>query len=211
MKKLIVFGVIAAIAIIIVVSIIGMYTSVRNEGRHEELALTATYKAVMVSYGQDRLSFTDQIGIAREKRDAMDKILVDAVAGRYNKDGSPQVDSGKFFSAITEAYPDISGVNIYDKILEFVTKMRNKFATDQTQIQEAIQKYDEWRTTGSLLHPWFVSMCGFPSDSLEVIVNGKTVRGQEALDMMKRPIVGNDTNRIFDNGVDESAMPQDKK
>ncbi len=211
MKKLIVLGVILGGILLSAMYVISLYTTTRNEGRHEELALTAKYKAVMVSYGQDRLAFTDQLGIAREKRDAMDKILVDAVAGRYNKPGSPQVDNGKFFSAIKEAYPDISGVGIYDKILDFVTKMRNKFATDQTQIQNMVRDYNEWRTTGSFLHPWIVNLCGFPSDSLEVIVNGKTYHGKEALDMMSRPIVGSDTNQIFDSGTDQPVMPTNNK
>src|SRR6185369_5996364 len=105
MKKLIVLGVIAAVVLGLGAWAIGTYTSIRNEGRHQELTLTAKYKAVQASYGQDRLAFTDQLGIAREKRDALDKILTDAVSGRYNKPGSPQVDNGKLFSAVREAYP----------------------------------------------------------------------------------------------------------
>ncbi|HEY9784811.1 MAG TPA: hypothetical protein V6D17_05365 [Candidatus Obscuribacterales bacterium] len=210
MKKFIILGVIAAVVIGIGISLISTYTSVRNEGRHQELTLTAKYKAVQASYGQDRLAFTDQLGIAREKRDAMDKILTDAVSGRYNKPGSPQVDNGKLFSAVVEAYPDLKGLDIYDKILDFVTKMRTKFAQDQAQIAEMVKNYNEWRTTGSFLHPWIVSMCGFPSDSLEVRIGDKVYRGQEALDKMSRPIVGGDTNDIFDGGEDKPAHQPEK-
>ncbi|MBC7999065.1 MAG: hypothetical protein IAF58_14040 [Leptolyngbya sp.] len=211
MKKFIIIGIIAAFVIGLGAWAINTYTTVRNEGTRTELAVTAKYKAMQSSYGQDRLAFTDQIGIAREKRDALDKILTDAVSGRYNKPGSPQVDNGKFFSAITEAYPDLKGLDIYDKILDFVGKMRNKFAQDQAQISELIKDYNTWRQTGSFLHPTFVKWAGFPSDALELVVGDKVYRGQEALDKMARPIVGNDTNVIFDSGEDQPALTPEKK
>ncbi len=211
MKKLIVIGVIAAVVLGLVGWGISTYTSIRNEGTRTELSITAKYKAMQASYGQDRLAFTDQIGIAREKRDAMDKILTDAVSGRYNKPGSPQVDNGKLFSAITEAYPDLAGLNIFDQILPFVTKMRSKFAQDQAQIAEMIKDYNTWRQTGSLLHPTFVNWAGFPSDALEMQTNGNVYRGKEALDRMSRPIIGSDTGVIFDTGVDQPALTPEKK
>ncbi len=206
MKKFIVIGVIAAL-VLGIFSVISTYTSIRNEGTRTELSITAKYKAMQASYGQDRLAFTDQLGISRDKRDAMDKILTDAVSGRYNKAGSPQVDNGKLFSAITEAYPDLSGLNIYDKIMDFVTKMRSKFAQDQAQVAEMIKDYNTWRETGSFLHPTLVKWAGFPSDALEVQANGNVYRGQAALDKMSRPIVGSDTGQIFDTGVDQPAIP----
>ena len=211
MKKLIVIGVIAAVVLGLVGWGISTYTSIRNDGRNTELSITAKYKAMQSSYGQDRLAFTDMIGIAREKRDAMDKILTDAVSGRYNKPGSPQVDNGKLFSAITEAYPDLTGLNIFDKVSDFVGQMRSKFAQDQAQIAEMIKNYNSWRTTGSFLHPTFVSWAGFPSDALEMQANGNTYRGKEALEKMSRPIIGSDTGVIFDTGVDQPALTPEKK
>lgn len=203
MKKLAIFGVLAAIVIGFAAYAVGTYTSIRNEGRRQELALTAEYKAVQVNYGQFRTSFYDQIGIAREKRDAMDKILVDAVSGRYDKPGSPQIDSGKLFSAVVEAYPDLKGqLDIYDKILVFVQQGREKFAQDQNKLQKMVQDYNEWRTTGSFLHPTFAGWL-FPSNSLEARIGDKVYRGQEALDKMSSVIVGADTGEIFDSGVDK--------
>ena len=210
MKKLIVLGVILAGVIGFAMYAAGVYTSARNDGNTKELALTAQYKSMMASYGQDRLAFTDSIGITREKRDAMDKILTDAVSGRYNKGGA-QVDNGKLFSAVKEAYPDLNGLGVYDKILDFVTRMRNKFAQNQAQIATMIQDFDTWRTTGGLLHPWFCKLIGFPNDLIEVHIGNDVYRGQKALDMMSRPIVGNDTNQIFDSGTDQPGFTPEKK
>lgn len=209
-KSLIVLGIIGLVLFLGASYAISTYTSVRNEGNSRELTLTAFYKKTMVDYGQDRMAFTDSIGIAREKRDAMDKILVDAVSGRYNKGGA-QVDNGKLISMVKEAYPDLSGLGVYDKIIEFVGRMRNKFAQNQEQLGKEIKEYNEWRKNGSLLHPVFVKWIGYPSDSLEVNIGGKVTRGQAALDMMSRPIVGNDTNQIFDSGTDQPTFTPEKK
>jgi hypothetical protein len=200
--KLAIWGVIVAVVLGFGIYAVSTYTNLRNEGRRQELALTAEYKAVQVNYGQFRTSFYDQVGIAREKRDAMDKILVDAIGGRYDKPGSPQIDSGKLFSAIQEAYPDLKGLDIYDKILTFVQQGREKFAQDQQKLQRQIQAYNQWRTTGSFLHPVFAGWL-FPSDSLEARIGDKVYRGQEALDKMSSVIVGADTGEIFDSGVDK--------
>jgi hypothetical protein len=211
MKKFAIWGVIIAVIIGLASYAIGTYTSTRNEGRRQELALTAQYKATQVNYGQFRTSFYDQIGVAREKRDAMDKILVDAISGRYDKAGSPQIDQGKLFSAIQEAYPDLKGLDIYDKILTFVQQGRAQFAQDQNHLQKMVQDYNEWRTTGSFLHPMFAGWL-FPSNSLEVRIGDKVYRGQEALDKMSTVIVGSDTGAIFDSGVDKPLdRGEDKK
>lgn len=184
--------------------LIGSYVSVRNDGRSQELAMNAQWKSMQINYGQFRTGFLDKLSIAREKRDAMDKILTDAVSGRYDKAGQQgTVDSKAVFSAIAEAYPDIKGLNIYDELLKDIQAGRERFAKDQEQMQDMVRSYDDWRTTGSLFHPLFVKWAGFPSSMLEVKVNGKEFYGQAALDMMKRPIVGSDTNQIFDSGVDQ--------
>jgi hypothetical protein len=212
MKKLIVIGVILAGLVGIGLWAAGVYTSVRNEGRTQEIHLTAVYKKVEIKYGQWRLGVTDQLGIAREKRDAMDKILVDAVSGRYNKAGSPQVDNGKFFSAITEAYPDLKGqLDVYDKIVAYVAEGRKIFAQDQIELQEAIAAFNTWKNTGSLLHPMFAGWL-FPDDNLEAYNGNKPpLKGQAALEAMSRPIVGSDTGQIFDEGQDKPIDTKEQK
>ncbi len=202
MKKLAIFGGIAAVLVIFALYAISTFTSLRNDGRRQELALTAKYNSMQAGYGQFRTSFYDQIGIVREKRDAMDKILVDAVSGRYDKGSSTSVDSGKLFSAIQEAYPDLKGLDIYDKILVFIQQGREKFTQDQQQMQGMVQSYNEWRTTGSFLHPMLAGWL-FPSDSLEARTGDHVARGQDALDKMSRVIVGSDTSEIFNSGEDK--------
>ncbi|MBY0359531.1 MAG: hypothetical protein K2W82_16120 [Candidatus Obscuribacterales bacterium] len=203
MKKLLILGAVLGGLVLAGMYLIGVYTTVRNEGTKIELGVTAEYKGMMAEYGQDRLSFVDQLGIAKGKTKAMVDILDAAIGGRYNKPSSPEVDSGKLFSAVSEAYPDLSGTNIFDKILEFVQTSRKKFAQRQEKIAGLVKDYDTWRKTGSFLHPTVVKWCGYPSDSLEIKINGNTYRGQVALDKMSTAIVGGDANQIFDSGVDQ--------
>jgi hypothetical protein len=210
MKKLAIFGVVAALLIGFAAYAISTYTDLRNEGRRQELALTAQYNTMQAGYGQFRTSIYDQVSIAREKRDAMDKILVDAVSGRYNKGNSAQIDRAALFSAIKEAYPDLGGLDIYDKILTAIQQGREKFAQDQSKMQTMIQDYNEWRTTGSFLHPIFAGWM-FPSDSLEARTGDKVARGQEALDKMSRVIVSAETSDIFDSGEDKPLDLNEKE
>ena len=87
--KVIIGLIVAAVILFGAVSVIGTYTSVRNEGRSQELAMTAHWKNTQSRYGQFRMGMADKLAIAREKRDAINKILVDAVAGRYDKANQP--------------------------------------------------------------------------------------------------------------------------
>ncbi len=204
-KPAVIVGGLIVLALLVgVFTVIGTYTGIRNDGRTQELALTKQFKDTQVGYGQFRTSIHDQLSIAREKRDAMDKILVDAITGRYDKkNGNNEVDKQAVFSAIVEAYPNLSGLDIYDRIIVQIQAGREAFAKDQEQMQDMIRSYNQWRTTGSFVHPTFVDWAGFPSDSLEARIGDKVYRGQEALDKMSQIIVGSDTSQIFDSGTDK--------
>jgi len=205
--KVIIGLIVAAVVLFIGISVIGTYTSVRNEGRSQELAMTAHWKNTQSRYGQFRLGMADKLAIAREKRDAINKILVDAVAGRYDKANQPgTVDQQAVFSAIVEAYPDTKGLDIFDGLLKDIQAGREAFAKDQETMADMVRSYNSWRTTGSFLHPTFVNWAGFPSPTLEARVGDKVYTGQEALDKMSKVIVGQDTGEIFDTGNDKPLV-----
>lgn len=203
-----IFGGLAAImAVIVLIGGITTYTGTRNTGRDLEIGLTAQFKQVQIRYGQFRMQIHDELKIAREKRDAIDVIIADAVAGRYNADGKENdvtagVDRGKLFSAIKEAYPDLEGLKIYDTILDHIQAGRTRFAAEQVQLADQVRRYNTWRETGWLLHPWLVEKLGFPSDNLEVRIGSKHLTGKDALEKMNIVIVGGDTQQVFDTGID---------
>lgn len=202
--KGIAIGLVGIAVVIFVIWGISTYVGTRNTGRELELGLTQQFKTVQINYGQFRLKIHDELGIAREKRDAIDKILGDAVAGRYNhKDDETKVDRASLFSAIKEAYPDLSGLGIYDKIIDDIQAGRARFAAEQVQLADQVRRYNTWRNTGGLFHPLFVGWLGFPSDLLEVQIGSNKLTGAQAFEKMNIVIVGGDTAQVFDTGFDK--------
>lgn len=202
--RTIVIGLVCIGVVMGLFGLIGKYTSLRNEGRSQEIAISAEFRSTMARYGQFRTAVYDELTIAREKRDALNKILVDATAGRYDRKDKPgTVDRQALVNAIAEAYPDLKGLNIYDKVLTEIQAGRERFSKDQETIQDMVRSYNSWRDTGGTLDPWLIGMMGFPSDRLKVQIGDKTYTGQEALDKISTVIVGADTREIFDSGEDK--------
>ncbi len=184
------------------------YTTVRNEGAEKEPALSQQFNSTVAFYGQLRQSVADQLSVSREKSNAMDAILSDAVKGRYDMPGQPGVvDRQAVFSAIKEAYPDTSGLNIYDRVLENIQAGRQHFANQQVQLQDMVRDYKTWCTTGSLFHPYWVKKLGFPRNNLVAKIGDKEYHGQAALDKMSQVIIDQDTIQIFRTGVDKPMTP----
>jgi hypothetical protein len=187
----------------------GSYLHTRNDGRGQELGLTKQYKDMMSRYGQFRANAGDQLGIVREKRDALDKIFTDVIEKRnpqfVNKDGS--VNTQAVISAVREAYPDLTGLNIFDHLLNVIEAGRKAFAEDQTKLADQVRAYNDWRTTGSLMHPWFVEQVGFPSKVLEVRIGDQLLQGKDALNKMSEVIMTRESQDIFKSGTDKPLTP----
>lgn len=203
MKRIISLLVVAAFVSVVGLWGAGEYTDTRNEGRALELALTARYKEIMTKYDQDRSAALDSINIAGKKRDGLDQLLRTAIEGRKFAGAGGAVDRNAFISAVKEAYPDLKQLGIYDKIANFVQKIRKSFGDSQAQFAVEIQHYNTWRTTGSLVHPLFVSLVGFPSKTLEIKLGGTTYRGAEALAKMSTIVMSGEAQEIFGTSTDK--------
>lgn len=179
------------------------YTDTRNEGRGFELSLTADYKKGMSDYDQGRSSVLDRLHIADDKREGLEKLLRAGVESRKFEGTGGGVNRNAFISAVREAYPDLKQLGIYDKIADSVVGMRKDFASSQARLAAEVQKYNTWRTTGSLLHPFFVSLVGFPSKALEIKIGGTTYYGAEALAKMSTVVMSSTSQEIFNTGVDK--------
>jgi hypothetical protein len=136
----------------------------------------------------------------------MNKLLTTAISGRQGA-GSMAADDGKvdgqkFISAVQEAYPDLGGLKVYDRLLDQVQAMRKAFAADQTKLADQVRGYDQWRTTGSLIHPWLVSELGFPSNRLQIHIGSKVLVGREALDKLSVVIMTGESEDLFRSGQD---------
>jgi hypothetical protein len=201
MPKFLTVGRIVAISILVLTlmggcSLYGYANSVRTEGNEREQGLSAQYKVNQNDLSTYISTVYEQLDIANIKSAKMDTILTHAVQGRYGADGFKP--NGQFFSAITEAYPDIKGTDVYDRILTAVQAGRAQFANKQDKLTDMKRAYNTWRYDG-MLRSYFTQKY-FPSKRLSVTVNGKTYTDSAALRMIDQMVLTQEAATAFETG-----------
>lgn len=189
-----------AIVALIVVLIFAVFIpqSVTSEGNQMEAKLGATY-ANGANYLSACVVKTEQsVGLVNANTDALDKILKDAIAGRY--DTESQAGSAKLFSAIVEAYPNLSGLDAtFQNVLATINGCRDDYKNMQSVVLDNVREFNAWRT-GS----WRVRTFGgsdFPNDNLIINLPGLHLTGSAALAKMSAPIVDAGTSGAYDTGL----------
>jgi hypothetical protein len=201
-KGLIIGASIAVAVIIVIISFVSAINSTQKQAIKQETTLSAQYDANRIKLSQIKTTFYSSLDVANLKSDKMDQIIEDAVKGRYDGHTSAQPGGGSLFSAITEAYPDLSNnLNLYDKIVDFLMSERKEYAQYQTKLRDMLRDYDTWRKSG-FVHKFFVGLAGAPTDSLEAYANGVTLHGAAAEEQMKRLVISADAQGSYDSGVD---------
>lgn len=185
--------------VLIPLFVMGFVSDVQKTGVRLENQLNAQYKDNQNEMSAFRTSFYEQMGVAGVKTDKMDKVLSDTITGRYG-DGASM--DGKLVNAIAEAYPDLKGLDVYDKVMDHIQAGRVSFKEKQSKILDMLQNYDKWRQSG-LVKPSVVKALGFPSNSLKASFNGKVLTGQAALDKMYEVILLKEVNGIYESGEDQ--------
>jgi hypothetical protein len=193
----------------VVVFIVGItiaYVSVRNEGRTQELGMVQFYSSMEARYSQNRAAITDVLGVARAKTEAQIQVLQAAIESRkyVTKDGG--IDQKALISAVQEAYPDLRGLNVFDRVFVLIEAMREGFAEDQSELADRVRSYNSWRKTEGLFHPLFVRWAGFPSDTLEIHIGDTALKGPAALYLLSTVIMTTDSQRIFKEGRDRQLQ-----
>lgn len=183
------------------VSFYGYANGVRNDLVSQETALNAQYQDNQNELANYEVAFYEQTGLANLKSEKMDKIISDAVKGRYEgKDGQPveRGQGGAFFSAMVEAYPDLRGqLDVYDKIISFVAAGREAYKAKQSKQLDMIRAYENYRETG-WVRSWFIERIGYPS--LRAQIGEKVVRGEAALAQMELIVTTEATNQAYQSG-----------
>lgn len=178
----------------------------KREAVGHETSLTSQYRDNQNELSSYISSFYEQVGIANLKSDKLDQILLDAVKGRYEGKTSAQPGQGQLFSAITEAYPDLSGLNIYDKIVDHIRGGREAYKNKQTKLLDMLRAYDNWRNS-SLLRPVFLDWMGVPTDNLRAQVGKSVYTGAEAREKMYEIVLVKAANDAYDTGQMEPLTP----
>ena len=176
----------------------GFASSVQRAGVGYEQQLSAEYENNQNYLSAFVSTFHETLGIAAFQTDQMNVILTNAVSGRYGEDGFSS--DGAFFAAVSEAYPDLSILDIYNDIATQTAAGREGFRGRQTQLLDVLRAYDTWRLEG-LVRPSVVRMFDFPSENLVARQGGQQVAtGQAALDIFHNLVLEGSAIESFETG-----------
>lgn len=203
-------GVIAIIVLAIgLVSFFAVYNGVNNlqkQAVEREVRLSRQYETLKTGLDAFLTTAREQAGVTKAQSAAFDKIMLDAVAGRYQgKEGSPTTakpGSGTLFSAIQEAYPNLDKVNdSYSRILDTISSGRTAFANNQAKLQDQLREYDTWRKSGYFRSWVLAKVVGVPTNDNLTVTNGdQKLHGQAAYDKMSQVITSGITADAFKSG-----------
>jgi hypothetical protein len=192
-------GVLAAVGLMM----FGYANNLRHEGVGLETQLAGQYLDNQNELSTFISNFHEQVGIANMKSEKINEILRDAVKGRYESENG-NVGYGKgspLFSAIVEAYPNLNGLDVWDKVGSLVAAGRESYKAKQSKLIDQLRNYDKWRKEW-LVRSWVLkNVLGFPSDALEARIGTKVLRGQEALDQMYLIVLASDARKAYETGT----------
>src|SRR3989344_200442 len=192
-----VFGVVG----VLVVGLLGFYayaSSVRNQALAWETDLNKIVRVEVSERATYESTFYEQTGLANLKSEKMDAIIKNAIEGRY---GDNPNQGQALLNAVSEAYPNMEGLNIYDKILPTIAAGREAIRNKQNLRIEKAQAYNYWRKEGLLLRPCILSQI-YPSRDLNFRVGSTTYYAAEALEKMAEPISTAAVNKSFETGIE---------
>jgi hypothetical protein len=206
-KKLIIAGIAAVVVLVIALITFGQFNSINTEGVRREAALVAQYKDNQNELSNYILKFNETLGVADRSNTKLKEVLVDAVKGRYDNDGSLQPGTGgAMFSAITEAYPDLTAnAESYSKVQDAVIAGRDAYKNKQTKLLDMVRDYETWSETG-LIKRQMIDTLGFPSKSLKVTDAGVTYTGEDALARISSIVLTTDAVEAYETGTQDPLI-----
>ena len=185
-----------AVILLLVIGFVSSLNGVRNEGISREASLVAQYQDNQNELSNYIISFKETMGVADAGSDKIDKIITDAIKGRYDGAMEPG-DKGSLFSAIAEAYPDLTATTeSYAKIQDFVISGREAYKNKQSVLLDKIRTYKVWRDSG-YVHSTLVKIAGFPSDRMEVHAGDTVFTGNAALKEMETLVLISDATDAY--------------
>lgn len=136
-----------------------------NTAIPHQTGLNGEYKSGQAYLSSYEAGFYEGVGVANLKSAKMDKIISDAVKGRYDGDTSAKPGGGSLFSAIAEAYPTLD-LNVYDKMLDYIKAGRAEYRGKQDALIARLQAFDSWRKSNIIQSIIIDRILGIPNKDL---------------------------------------------
>lgn len=205
-KGLVIGGAIVALLLIIIVSFISSVNTTRNTLITKEQELVAEYKGNQTELSAYTNQVKESLGVANVGNDKVGQILKDAISGRYDGNMQPGT-GGSMFSAITEAYPDLTAnTAMYAKVQDQVIAGRNQYKNVQNKLIDRARDYETWIQTDFMRSFIVKNVLGAPTDNLKITVGENTFRGQDALDKLSQPIMSSEAIKSYETGVSDPVV-----
>lgn len=194
----IILGVVAAV-VLLAVGVYSFVNQTRTEGIVHEQELNAQYLDNQNYLSAYISGFYEKINLANVQSDAFNTILTQAVQGRYDEDGFST--DGAFFSAIAEAYPDLSSLMAaWNDIQTYVTAGREGYRNEQSKLLDMLRAYETWRQSG-IVKSMLIRAMGFPSNGLKARIGDQIYFGQAALDKMYQIVLTGAVLDAYNSGT----------
>ena len=170
----------------------------------KENALIAQYKDNQNELSTYILQFNESLGIADRQSDKLNEIILDAVKGRYDNDTSLQPGTGgAMFSAIAEAYPDLTATTeLYAQVQELVVSGRNAYKNKQSKLLDLIRDYNTYLNQ-DIFRSWVIdTFIDAPTeDNLVIVDAGVTYKGEDALEQISQIVLTQDAVDAYESGT----------
>ena len=188
----------AGVVVVLLIIFFSIKVHITNAGNTKEQDLNAQYNTNIGQLSNCITQIRETAGVAKGQTAAFDEIMLDAVKGRYDQGSTAQVGQGALFSAIHEAYPDLTQLGkTFDNVMTVVRGCRQDYQDDQAKLQDMIAKFEQWRTG----HFWVRHLGGgFPNDNLIAQKGSEVLHGKDALDQMRVIVVVSDATNAYQTG-----------
>lgn len=194
-----------------VVLLLGLFyfvisNNVTNDGNKKQQDLITYYNNTTNILSDCLVKTKQSVGATKSQTDALNKVITDAVKGRYTGNTTAQPGGGSLFSAIQEAYPDTSGLSkSFQDVMIIINGCRTDFRDSQAILQDKVTLFNQWRT-GSFTVRNFGGK-KYPNEDLEITVAGKPVTGKAAIKQMRTLVVVEDAQSGRDTGKIDNTDP----
>lgn len=187
---------------ILLVSVVSLYkyaADIRTEAVQREITLSTQYLSNQNYLSTYISGFYEQLGLVKYKTDKFDQILTDYVKGR-NSWNSGQSGQAGFLYAVAEAVPNLEGLNIVDRLMDYVQAQREGYRNIQDKLLDQLRAYDSWRQEG-LFRVWVLGNF-FPSKQLVARVGGRAIaEGPAAREKMYQIVLTAEATKSYETGT----------